>query len=78
MVKRVFQVPQAHQVHLDRGERRVTRDKRGREDHVGKEAIEVLWDHQEIEELRGRKAKLDSRGKGETKGPLACRETKAI
>lgn len=68
----------AHQVHLGRGEKRVTGDKKGREDHVGKEATEVLWDHQEIEGLRGRKAKLDSRGKEDTQGPLACRETKEI
>lgn len=39
---------------------------------------EVFWDHKEKGDLQDQTAKLDSRGKGGTQDPLACREPKVI
>ena len=39
------QMSRASQVHPDRGERRETKDEKGREGHVETRETEVFWDH---------------------------------
>ena len=55
----VKQVPLALPVHPDRGARKETGDEEGREEHLERKEIEVLWDHQE---KKASKASWDLQG----------------